>query len=265
MKALTIRQPWASLIAHGVKTIETRSWRTHYRGPIAIHAGATADLDTPRELHPGPKFQSIPETWLDEPTFLCADGHVSMTVLGTDSGDRCLGCQGRVRMTDPILQGIGDLSLGAIVATARLVDCLPIVEDDECVYLSWLTDEMLDQGGAVAISVDDEREPACRLTLWRPSANGTGCEDTFIGEQEPYGDFTPGRWAWLLDDVKPTTERCPACWGTRIVPGSGWGDDLANDAEPCPHCWVHATQFIPAGKSDPIPAKGRQGLWEFTP
>ena len=27
MKALTVRQPWASLIALGVKTIETRSWR----------------------------------------------------------------------------------------------------------------------------------------------------------------------------------------------------------------------------------------------
>ena len=39
MKAITVRQPWASLIAAGVKTIETRSWRTDYRGPIAIHAG----------------------------------------------------------------------------------------------------------------------------------------------------------------------------------------------------------------------------------
>ncbi len=39
MKALTIRQPWASLIAAGVKTIETRSWSTRYRGPLAIHAG----------------------------------------------------------------------------------------------------------------------------------------------------------------------------------------------------------------------------------
>ena len=39
MKALTIMQPWASLIACGAKTIETRSWPTKYRGPIAIHAG----------------------------------------------------------------------------------------------------------------------------------------------------------------------------------------------------------------------------------
>ncbi len=38
MKALTLTQPWATAIATGVKAIETRSWRTHYRGPLAIHA-----------------------------------------------------------------------------------------------------------------------------------------------------------------------------------------------------------------------------------
>jgi hypothetical protein len=39
LKALTIKQPWASLIALGEKKIETRSWKTNYRGPILIHAG----------------------------------------------------------------------------------------------------------------------------------------------------------------------------------------------------------------------------------
>lgn len=39
MKAITIIQPWASLIAHGQKRYETRSWSTSYRGLIAIHAG----------------------------------------------------------------------------------------------------------------------------------------------------------------------------------------------------------------------------------
>lgn len=40
MKAITITQPWASLIAIGAKQIETRSWSTRYRGPLAVHAGA---------------------------------------------------------------------------------------------------------------------------------------------------------------------------------------------------------------------------------
>lgn len=38
MKALSLRQPWATLVAIGAKRIETRSWGTNYRGPLAIHA-----------------------------------------------------------------------------------------------------------------------------------------------------------------------------------------------------------------------------------
>ncbi|MDT7040862.1 ASCH domain-containing protein [Candidatus Nitronereus thalassa] len=38
MKALTVHQPWAQLLALGVKQFETRSWYTHFRGPLAIHA-----------------------------------------------------------------------------------------------------------------------------------------------------------------------------------------------------------------------------------
>jgi len=37
-KALTIWQPWASLIAAGLKEYETRSWATKHRGALAIHA-----------------------------------------------------------------------------------------------------------------------------------------------------------------------------------------------------------------------------------
>lgn len=38
MKAISLTQPWATLVAIGAKKIETRSWRTDYRGPLAIHA-----------------------------------------------------------------------------------------------------------------------------------------------------------------------------------------------------------------------------------
>lgn len=40
MKALTLWQPWASLIALGHKKIETRCWKTKYRGELAIHSAA---------------------------------------------------------------------------------------------------------------------------------------------------------------------------------------------------------------------------------
>lgn len=39
MKALTISQPFASLIADGFKWVENRRWPTNYSGPLAIHAG----------------------------------------------------------------------------------------------------------------------------------------------------------------------------------------------------------------------------------
>jgi hypothetical protein len=40
MKALTLWQPYASLVTIAAKRVETRSWQTDYRGPLAIHASA---------------------------------------------------------------------------------------------------------------------------------------------------------------------------------------------------------------------------------
>jgi hypothetical protein len=38
MKGLSLTQPWATLVAIEAKRLETRSWRHHYRGKVAIHA-----------------------------------------------------------------------------------------------------------------------------------------------------------------------------------------------------------------------------------
>jgi activating signal cointegrator 1 len=38
MKVITIWQPWASLVAIGLKAYETRGWTTEYRGELLIHA-----------------------------------------------------------------------------------------------------------------------------------------------------------------------------------------------------------------------------------
>lgn len=45
MKALSVRQPWAWLIVNGHKDIENRDWKTHVRGQVLIHAGATMTRD----------------------------------------------------------------------------------------------------------------------------------------------------------------------------------------------------------------------------
>ena len=43
MKVITIKQPYASLIAEGYKEYEFRTWRTKYHGDILIHAGKSVD------------------------------------------------------------------------------------------------------------------------------------------------------------------------------------------------------------------------------
>jgi hypothetical protein len=45
MKALSVKQPWASLIATGRKTVELRSWSTTHRGPLLICASRSPAYD----------------------------------------------------------------------------------------------------------------------------------------------------------------------------------------------------------------------------
>lgn len=45
MKALTIKQPWATLIMSGLKEYEFRGWKTKYRGKILIHAGKSLEKE----------------------------------------------------------------------------------------------------------------------------------------------------------------------------------------------------------------------------
>lgn len=45
LKVLTLRQPWATLVAEGIKKYEFRSWKTNYRGKVLIHAGTGIDKE----------------------------------------------------------------------------------------------------------------------------------------------------------------------------------------------------------------------------
>ncbi len=45
MKVITVKQPFATLIAEGFKEYEFRTWYTHYRGEILIHAGKGIDQE----------------------------------------------------------------------------------------------------------------------------------------------------------------------------------------------------------------------------
>src|SRR5260370_37615147 len=50
MKALTLYQPWASLIVDGIKMLETRPRPLSHRGYLAIHAGLKVDVEACKEF-----------------------------------------------------------------------------------------------------------------------------------------------------------------------------------------------------------------------
>lgn len=152
-RALTIRQPWASLIAAGVKTIETRSWSTAYRGPLVIHAGKTL--------------------------YDAADCERFRDALGIE----------------PVAPAAPILPLGAVVAVVDLVDVVPIVDELGLTF-----------PGSTYVRREQRTTGA---TEWWLYNDETGrCAD--VTGQEPYGIFTPGRFAWLLDNVHPATTPVPA-------------------------------------------------------
>jgi hypothetical protein len=140
MKALTLTQPWATLVAIGAKRIETRSWRTSYRGPLAIHAAK----EFPKAAR---KFST---------QFVCYDA---------------MRRSARLELRE---KGWPPYPLGYVMATCRLVNVLPV--------------EVVDNGGnAFGVSLEplDAREKA-------------------------FGDYTPGRWAWILEGAKILETPLPA-------------------------------------------------------
>lgn len=50
MKVITLKQPWATLVAEGLKKYEFRSWKLNYRGEILIHAGAGVDKEAMKKV-----------------------------------------------------------------------------------------------------------------------------------------------------------------------------------------------------------------------
>ena len=56
MKVLSLTEPYATLIKNGIKTIETRSWKTSYRGKLYIHASSTK---IPKEYKENKKIMSL--------------------------------------------------------------------------------------------------------------------------------------------------------------------------------------------------------------
>jgi hypothetical protein len=103
--ALTIRQPYAALVAAGLKRAEYRTWRTPYRGWLAVHAAASQAADFPR----------IP-----------ADG--GLAIADGLRGGRAVPTPARGLALLDALDGerVVPMPFAAIVALARLVDVVPV-------------------------------------------------------------------------------------------------------------------------------------------
>ena len=74
--ALSIKQPWATLVAHGQKTVEVRGWATERRGTVLIHASRRSD--------------SRPEAWARLPDELAREARRMGGIIGVADLVDCL-------------------------------------------------------------------------------------------------------------------------------------------------------------------------------
>ena len=164
---LTLWQPWATLVACGMKRIETRSWSTNYRGRLAIHAAARS---------------------------FGIDSDTAEVVRSFDLSDwQHLGQQIKPgRRVDPEMGE--NYPRGAVIATAELVDVIPMVVAGEEGAIRTLD---IDDNGSLWITEpveDEDNDPQD----WRE-----------VTAERPFGDYRPGRFAWLLEDIRRLPEPVP--------------------------------------------------------
>jgi hypothetical protein len=165
MKCITIRQPWATLLVDPTlpKWIETRSRRTHVRGTIGIIAGLWTPSDCTLDVG---DYEMV--RWFG------AWDNSSGWKLQIPVGER----------GDPGFPDDGlhpDLPFGALIGTVDLYDCIPIE--------AWARHH----DSHPHICGDGTRHE--RAFLYPGSVEPEYGDDVY--DQLPYGDFTPGRWAWL--------------------------------------------------------------------
>jgi hypothetical protein len=179
VKFLTIRQPWASLIAVGAKHIETRPFSTKYRGPLAIHAGK--HRPTVKEAC------DLNEAWQE------VEAPVEIDEFNLTNG-----CDLALTLRDDTIESAFEpgswtsantrsvwMPLGAVVAVCDLVDVVPIR------FCTMDYAHVCHSGAELLLHSD----------IARPWADGE--TEHIVTDQLPFGDFTPGRFAWILDNVRP--------------------------------------------------------------
>ena len=160
MKAISLWQPWASLIACGAKPFETRHWappRELIGQPIGIHAAKKIDkgaAEFAEELMYGQH---------DPGGFDLAD-NLDMSMANTP--DELMG-----------FFGTANMPIGCVVCIVRLDAAFQLGERAEGT----------ERPAATVMRRITSRHLPARFTV----------------PYDDFGDYTPGRWAWLLRDAKP--------------------------------------------------------------
>lgn len=172
MKVLTLHQPYATLIALGVKTIETRpqAWTSLVGQRIAIHGAA-------KEPVPGLDVGDYYPEW-DFDEWLI--------------------------VRHPRIPGWWQhpMPLGAIVCTAVVTDSLPMLDKDDELAEAWMPHlaPTHRRGDWWHWKGPGAYNPSTGRPVW-------AYDD--ITDQLPYGDFRPGRFGLLLADVEVLPEPVP--------------------------------------------------------
>ena len=185
--AISLHQPWASILfSHG--DYQCR----RCRGSFSLPMGLTCDNHNPQQPPPLKRWETrterTPHTIIGKRVLIHAaarrpvnvyDGNMTASRDMEDNYTLITG-------TGNDLQTVCNLPLGAIIGSAVIGEALPIVSRNGCnssehICPSW--------GGCFPLTHHKSLE-----TDERDST------EIDISDQEPFGDWTPGRWAWPITD-----------------------------------------------------------------
>lgn len=128
MKALTLTQPWATLVAIGAKTVETRSWRTDHVGLVAIHAAKNFPNDARYIVTEPPFSTALSGAWASTlPTAsIIAVAHIRKCFQFTEDTVAMVRERSAAGKLPPFEADFGDYTAGRW--GFRLTDVIPLRE-----------------------------------------------------------------------------------------------------------------------------------------
>lgn len=190
MKALVLHQPWASLIALGVKTIETRP-----KPPNGPMRPAGVQGLPGRSIERGERIAIVAGKSPAGLLSMADDEEAGWAIANMGERFGTYYCTRTFELDDTASESCMPLTLptGVVVCTIAGDDALAMVDER-----GWLVDaDTPDRVISLGWSWDEA------------SIIGPSGDDVDIADQIPYGNFAAGRWGWLLADLVVTPEPIP--------------------------------------------------------